>query len=50
MKKIKFIAMALMAMTGVMLGSCMGDSYADPDMGETIQPRHTATTCLRRKT
>ena len=24
--------MALMAMTGLMLGSCMGDSYADPDM------------------
>ena len=32
MKKIKFIAMALMAMTGLMLGSCMGDGYADPDM------------------
>ena len=24
--------MALMAMTGLMLGSCMGDGYADPDM------------------
>ena len=36
MKKIKFIAMALMAMTRLMLGSCMGDSYADTDMVETV--------------
>ena len=36
MKKIKFIAMAMMAMAGMMLASCMGDGYAAPDMGETI--------------
>ena len=38
MKKIKFIAMALMAMTGLMLGSCMGDGYADPDMVISTAP------------
>ena len=38
MKKIKFIAMALMAMTGLMLGSCMGDGYADPDMVISAAP------------
>ena len=42
--------MALMAMTGLMLGSCMGDSYADPDMVELSLLRHTVTTCLGRKT
>ena len=28
--------MAMMAMAGMMLASCMGDSYADPEMVETI--------------
>lgn len=32
MKKIKFIAMAMLAMAGMMLASCMGDGYADPDI------------------
>lgn len=32
MKKIKLISMAFVAMSGLMLGSCMGDGYADPDM------------------
>ena len=32
MKKNKIIAMAFVAMSGLMLGSCMGDGYADPDM------------------
>lgn len=49
MKKIKFIAMALMAMTGLMLGSCMGDSYADPDMVETIPAAPYGNNLLREK-
>ena len=49
MKKIKFIAMALMAMTGMMLASCMGDSYADPDMVETIPAAPYGNNLLREK-
>lgn len=49
MKKIKFIAMALMAMTGLMLGSCMGDSYADPDMVEPIPAAPYGNNLLREK-
>ena len=49
MKKIKFIAMALMAMTGLMLGSCMGDGYADPDMVETIPAAPYGNNLLREK-
>ena len=49
MKKIKFIAMAMMAMTGLMLGSCMGDSYADPDMVETIPAAPYGNNLLREK-
>ena len=49
MKKIKFIVMALMAMTGLMLGSCMGDSYADPDMGETIPATPYGNNLLKEK-
>ena len=40
MKKIKFIAMALMAMTGLMLGSCMGDicrKDGSPYLAEALQ-------------
>lgn len=33
MKKIKFIALAFLALT---LGSCMGDGYADPDLTEKV--------------
>ncbi len=36
MKKIKLIAMAFVAMSGLMLGSCMGDGYADPDLTEKV--------------
>jgi len=36
MKKIKFIAMAFVAMSGLMLGSCMGEDYADPDLTEKV--------------
>ena len=49
MKKIKFIAMALMAMTGLMLGSGMGDGYADPDMVETIPAAPYGNNLLREK-
>lgn len=49
MKKIKFITMALMAMTGLMLGSCMGDSYAAPDMVETIPAAPYGNNLLREK-
>lgn len=41
--------MALMAMTGLMLGSCMGDSYADPDMVETIPAAPYGNNLLREK-
>ena len=49
MKKIKFIAMAMMAMAGMMLASCMGDSYADPDMVETIPAPPYGNNLLREK-
>ena len=49
MKKIKFIAMVMMAMTGLMLGSCMGDGYADPDMVETIPAAPYGNNLLREK-
>lgn len=49
MKKIKFIAMAMMAMTGMMLASCMGDSYADPDMVETIPAPPYGNNLLKEK-
>ena len=49
MKKIKFIAMAMMAMAGMMLASCMGDGYAAPDMGETIPAPPYGNNLLREK-
>ena len=49
MKKIKFIAMAMMAMAGMMLASCMGDGYADPDMVETIPAPPYGNNLLREK-
>lgn len=49
MKKIKFIAMAMMAMAGIMLASCMGDSYADPDMVETIPAPPYGNNLLKEK-
>ena len=49
MKKIKFIAMAMMAMAGMMLASCMGDSYADPDMVETIPAAPYGNNLLKEK-
>lgn len=49
MKKIKFIAMAMMAMAGMMLASCMGDSYADPDMVETIPAPPYGNNLLKEK-
>ena len=41
--------MTLMAMTGLMLGSCMGDSYADPDMVEPIPAAPYGNNLLREK-
>ena len=41
MKKIKFIALAFLALTA---GSCMGDGYADPDLTEKGLHLHGATT------
>lgn len=49
MKKIKFIAMAMMAMAGMMLASCMGDGYAAPDMGETSPAPPYGNNLLREK-
>lgn len=49
MKKIKFIAMAMMAMAGMMQASCMGDSYADPDMVETIPAPPYGNNLLKEK-
>ena len=49
MKKIKFIAMAMLAMAGMMLASCMGDGYADPDMVETIPAPPYGNNLLREK-
>lgn len=41
--------MAMMAMAGMMLGSCMGDSYADPDMVETIPAPPYGNNLLKEK-
>ena len=41
--------MAMMAMAGMMLASCMGDSYADPDMVETIPAPPYGNNLLREK-
>ena len=49
MKKIKFIAMVMMAMAGMMLASCMGDGYADPDMVETIPAPPYGNNLLKEK-
>ena len=41
--------MAMMAMAGMMLASCMGDSYADPEMVETIPAPPYGNNLLREK-
>ena len=41
--------MAMMAMAGMMLASCMGDSYADPDMVETIPAPPYGNNLLKEK-
>lgn len=46
MKKIKFIALAFMALT---LGSCMGDGYADPDLTEKVPAAPYGNNSLREK-
>lgn len=46
MKKIKFIALAFLALT---LGSCMGDSYADPDLTEKVPAAPWGNNSLREK-
>lgn len=46
MKKIKFIALAFLALT---LGSCMGDSYADPDLTEKVPAAPYGNNSLREK-
>lgn len=46
MKKIKFIALAFLALT---LGSCMGDSYADPDLTEKVPASPWGNNSLREK-
>lgn len=46
MKKIKFIALAFMALT---LGSCMGDGYADPDLTEKVPASPWGNNSLREK-
>lgn len=46
MKKIKFIALAFMALT---LGSCMGDGYADPDLTEKVPASPYGNNSLREK-
>ena len=46
MKKIKFIALAFLALT---LGSCMGDGYADPDLTEKVPAAPYGNNCLREK-
>lgn len=46
MKKIKFIALAFLALT---LGSCMGDDYADPDLTEKVPASPWGNNSLREK-
>lgn len=46
MKKIKFIALAFLALT---LGSCMGDSYADPDLTDKVPAAPWGNNSLREK-
>lgn len=46
MKKIKFIALAFLALT---LGSCMGDSYADPDLTEKVPAAPYGNNSLKEK-
>lgn len=46
MKKIKFIALAFLALT---LGSCMGDGYADPDLTEKVSAAPYGNNSLREK-
>ncbi len=49
MKKIKFIAMAFMAMAALTLQSCMGDSYADPDLTEKVPASPWGNNKLKEK-
>lgn len=46
MKKIKFIALAFLALT---LGSCMGDGYADPDLTDKVPAAPYGNNSLREK-
>lgn len=46
MKKIKFIALAFLALT---LESCMGDGYADPDLTEKVPASPWGNNSLREK-
>lgn len=46
MKKIKFIALAFLALT---LGSCMGNGYADPDLTEKVPASPWGNNSLREK-
>lgn len=46
MKKIKFIALAFLALT---LGSCMGDGYADPDLTVKVPASPWGNNSLREK-
>lgn len=46
MKKIKFIALAFLALT---LGSCMGDGYADPDLTDKVPAAPYGNNSLRKK-
>jgi hypothetical protein len=46
MKKIKFIALAFLALT---LGSCMGDGYADPDLTDKVPAAPWGNNSLREK-
>ena len=46
MKKIKFIALAFLALT---LGSCMGNSYADPDLTDKVPAAPYGNNSLREK-
>ena len=46
MKKIKFIALAFLALT---LGSCMGDGYADPDLTDKVPASPWGNNSLREK-
>lgn len=46
MKKIKFIALAFLALT---LGSCMGDGYADPDLIEKVPAAPWGNNSLKEK-